>query len=94
MLVGLILRGVAFDFRVKAQDSHKPLWNRAFFAGSLLAAASQGWMLGHYITGLKSGWAYDAFAATIALALPAAYVLLGAGWLILKTEGRVMAGNR
>ncbi|HJV95421.1 MAG TPA: cytochrome d ubiquinol oxidase subunit II, partial [Albitalea sp.] len=52
MLIGLILRGVAFDFRVKAQDKHKPLWNHAFAAGSLLAAASQGWMLGHYITGL------------------------------------------
>ena len=33
MLIGLILRGVAFDFRVKARDAHKPLWNRAFFAG-------------------------------------------------------------
>ena len=87
MLIGLILRGVAFDFRVKAHDSHKPLWNRAFFAGSGLAAASQGWMLGHYITGLEPGWEYNVFAAAIALALPAAYVLLGACWLILKTEG-------
>ena len=89
MLVGLILRGVAFDFRVKAQDSHKPLWNRAFFAGSGLAAVSQGWMLGAYITGLKPGWHYTAFSAAIALALPAAYVLLGACWLILKTEGEL-----
>ncbi|MBX3622431.1 MAG: cytochrome d ubiquinol oxidase subunit II [Rhizobacter sp.] len=91
MLVGLTLRGVAFDFRVKARDHHKPLWNRAFFAGSLLASMSQGWMLGHYITGLHSGWQYHAFAATIALALPAAYVLLGAGWLIMKTEGELQA---
>jgi cytochrome d ubiquinol oxidase subunit II len=87
MLIGLVLRGVAFDFRVKAQDSHKPLWNRAFFAGSGLAAAAQGWMLGHYITGLSTGWQHHAFAAAIAFALPAAYVLLGACWLILKTEG-------
>jgi cytochrome bd ubiquinol oxidase subunit II len=87
MLIGLILRGVAFDFRVKAHHSHKPLWNRAFFAGSAMAAVSQGWMLGHYITGLQSGWQYQLFAAAIALALPAAYVLLGACWLILKTEG-------
>jgi cytochrome bd ubiquinol oxidase subunit II len=86
MLVGLILRGVAFDFRVKARDSHKPLWNHAFFAGSALAAASQGWMLGHYITGLQPGWQYHLFAAAIAFALPAAYVLIGACWLILKTE--------
>jgi cytochrome d ubiquinol oxidase subunit II len=89
MLVGLILRGVAFDFRVKAQDSHKPLWNRAFFAGSGLAATAQGWMLGAYVTGLKPGWHYSAFSAAIALALPAAYVLLGACWLILKTEGEL-----
>ena len=89
MLIGLILRGVAFDFRTKAQDHHKRLWNRLFFAGSGLAAASQGWMLGHYITGLQSGWVYNVFAAAIALALPAAYVLLGACWLIMKTEGEL-----
>ncbi len=91
MLIGLILRGVAFDFRVKARDQHKPLWNKAFFAGSALASTSQGWMLGHYITGLNSGWQYDAFALAIALALPAAYVLLGAAWLIMKTEGELQA---
>ncbi len=87
MLVGLILRGVAFDFRVKAQAARKPLWNFAFFAGSGIAAASQGWMLGRYITGLQEGWTFMVFAAAIALLLPAAYVLLGAGWLIMKTEG-------
>ncbi|MBL8305471.1 MAG: cytochrome d ubiquinol oxidase subunit II [Rubrivivax sp.] len=87
MLVGLILRGVAFDFRVKAQAQHKPLWNRAFFAGSALAALSQGWMLGRYITGLQEGWPFMLFAAAIALLLPAAYVLLGAAWLVMKTEG-------
>ncbi len=89
MLIGLILRGVAFDFRVKAQSAHKPMWNRAFFAGSGFAAASQGWMLGHYVTGLTPGWQYQLFAAAIALALPAAYALLGACWLILKTEGEL-----
>jgi cytochrome d ubiquinol oxidase subunit II len=94
MLVGLILRGVAFDFRVKARDDHKPLWNRAFFAGSGLAAVSQGWMLGHYITGLKPGWWYDAFAAVIALLLPAAYVLLGACWLVMKTDGALQRRAR
>ena len=87
MLMGLILRGVAFDFRVKARDHHQPLWNRAFFAGSMLASLCQGWMLGHYITGLENSWAHHAFAAVIALALAAAYALLGACWLILKTEG-------
>ncbi len=87
MLVGLILRGVAFDFRVKAQDGHKPMWNFAFFTGSGVAAASQGWMLGRYVTGFAEGWEFTLFAAAIALLLPAAYVLLGAGWLIMKTEG-------
>lgn len=86
MLIGLILRGVAFDFRVKARDVHKPLWNRLFFAGSTLAAVAQGWMLGRYVTGFASGWGYDLFAAAIALTLPAAYVLMGAAWLIMKTE--------
>ncbi len=89
MLIGLMLRGVAFDFRVKAQDRHKPQWNFAFFAGSGLAAASQGWMLGRYITGFAEGWLFMIFALVIALLLPAAYVLLGAGWLILKTEGEL-----
>jgi len=89
MLIGLVLRGVAFDFRVKAHDSHKEMWNRVFFVGSGVTAASQGWMLGHYITGLQDGWQYQVFAGAIAIALPAAYVLLGACWLILKTEGEL-----
>ena len=91
MLVGLVLRGVAFDFRVKAQDGHKRAWNRAFAAGSAIASVSQGWMLGRYVTGLQDGWQFDAFSAAIAVALPAAYVLLGACWLILKTEGELQA---
>ncbi len=87
MLIGLILRGVAFDFRVKAPLRYKPFWNRAFFAGSLLAGAAQGWMLGSYITGFDAGPFGIAFSLGIAITLPAAYVLLGAGWLIMKTEG-------
>jgi cytochrome d ubiquinol oxidase subunit II len=87
MLVALTLRGVAFDFRVKARAEHKPLWDRAFYAGSLLAGWSQGFMLGGLITGFKSdGWS-TAFSALIGLCLVAAYCLLGAGWLIMKTEG-------
>ena len=87
MLVGLTLRGVAFDFRVKAKSRAKPMWDRLFFAGSLLASLAQGWMLGRYISGFGSGWNYPVFAGAIALALPAAYVLLGATWLVMKTEG-------
>ncbi|MEP6506323.1 MAG: cytochrome d ubiquinol oxidase subunit II, partial [Betaproteobacteria bacterium] len=89
MLIGLILRGVAFDFRVKAQASHQAMWNRLFALGSAIASMAQGWMLGRYVTGLHDGWQFDAFAAAIALALPAAYVLLGACWLIMKTEGEL-----
>ncbi len=87
MLIGLILRGVAFDFRVKAHDEHKPLWNGAFFAGSLIAALSQGWMLGSYITGFRDDAAGIAFAALIAVCLAGGYVLLGAGWLLMKSSG-------
>ena len=89
MIVGLILRGVAFDFRVKAPTKYLPFWNRAFFAGSLAASASQGWMLGSYITGFDNGPLGLLFSLGIAITLPAAYLLLGAGWLIMKTEGEL-----
>ena len=89
MLIGLMLRGVAFDFRVKAKDTHKKTWDRLFFAGSTLAAVSQGWMLGRYVSGFGTGWNYPLFAAAIAVALPMAYVLMGATWLIMKTEGEL-----
>ena len=87
MLLGLILRGVAFDFRIKAQAHHKPWWNRAFFAGSLLAALAQGYMLGLLVMGFERTFAHMLFAAGIGLGLPAGYCLLGASWLIIKTQG-------
>ena len=87
MLLGLILRGVAFDFRAKAQDEHKARWNAAFYVGSLLAALSQGWMLGSYILGFESTWQAYAFSGLIAVCLVAGYALLGACWLVMKTEG-------
>jgi cytochrome bd ubiquinol oxidase subunit II len=87
MLIALTLRGVAFDFRVKARAEHKSLWDRAFFAGSLLAGWSQGFMLGGLITGFKGDVVSQLFSALIGLCLVAAYCLLGAGWLIMKTEG-------
>jgi cytochrome d ubiquinol oxidase subunit II len=89
MLIGLILRGVAFDFRVKAHATHKPAWDRLFCAGSMLASVAQGWMLGRYVSGFGEGWNYPLFAAAIAVALPMAYVLLGACWLVMKTEGEL-----
>lgn len=87
MLIGLTLRGVAFDFRAKAHAQHKAAWNTAFFAGSVLASFAQGYMLGLWVTGFEQGlWAH-AFAALIGVCLIAAYALMGACWLILKTEG-------
>ena len=90
MLMGLILRGVAFDFRVKAGDKKKRLWNNAFFAGSLIAATCQGWMLGAYVTGLTASFINTLFSCLIALTLPALYVVLGSAWLMIKTEGELL----
>jgi cytochrome bd ubiquinol oxidase subunit II len=87
MLIALTIRGVAFDFRVKARDEHKPLWDKAFFIGSLMAGWSQGFMLGGLITGFKGDVPSNLFSAVIGLCLLAAYCLLGAGWLIMKSEG-------
>ena len=89
MLVGLTLRGVAFDFRVKAREPHKPLWNAAFFGGSLLASLAQGFMLGHYITGFEHSFGAYAFSALIGICVVAGYSLLGATWLIMKSEGEL-----
>lgn len=91
MLMGLILRGVAFDFRVKAVSRQKQLWNRAFFAGSLLASLSQGWMLGAYVTGLESSGPGLLFPALIALTFPALYIMLGSTWLLIKAEAGLQA---
>jgi cytochrome d ubiquinol oxidase subunit II len=91
MLIALILRGVAFDFRVKARAQHKHLWDRAFFAGSALAALSQGFMLGAYILGFEWSVANFAFASFIGVCLLAGYSLLGASWLLMKTSGELQA---
>lgn len=91
MLCGLIVRGVAFDFRVKVHSGRKPTWNRLFWGGSLLASLAQGYMLGAYITGFGGGLAEQLFAAFIALGVAAGYGLLGGGWLIMKTEGPLQA---
>jgi cytochrome d ubiquinol oxidase subunit II len=89
MLIALILRGVAFDFRVKARAKHKHLWDRSFFVGSALAALSQGFMLGAYILGFEWSLANFAFASFIGVCLLAGYALLGATWLLMKAEGEL-----
>lgn len=87
MLIGLILRGVAFEFRAKARDHHKLLWNRLFFIGSLTTGLAQGFMLGLYIMGLQQTIATYAFATLTALCLVIGYSFIGATWLIHKAEG-------
>jgi cytochrome d ubiquinol oxidase subunit II len=87
MLAGLTLRGVAFDFRAKAKVDHKNAWNNAFFAGSLLAALAQGYMLGSYILGFQNSIGAFAFCGLTALCVVAGYCLIGGAWLIMKTEG-------
>src|SRR5690606_32202981 len=89
MLCGLILRGVSFDFRVNAAVRHKRTWYRGFFAGFLVGAMAQGWRLRSSITGASPSPPNLAFSALVALTMPALYVLLGAGWLIVKTEGEL-----
>lgn len=89
MLFGLTLRGVAFDFRVKAKADHKPRWNFAFFLGSLIASVAQGYMLGRLVTGFESGLGSHLFALFIGVCLASGYALLGATWLIIKTSNNL-----
>jgi len=87
MLVGLILRGVSFELRAKAPTVQKKRWNTAFFAGSILASMSQGFMLGMYIMGLTWTLPHVAFALLTAVFLTVGYSFIGAAWLIWKTDG-------
>ncbi len=89
MLVGLMLRGVAFEFRVKAEGWHRELWNWLFWLGSFMASLAQGLMLGAYITGFQPGFGYFLFSLVVAGGVCGGYVLLGAAWLIWRTEGEL-----
>ena len=95
MLLGLIFRGVSFEFRFK-DASRSGYWNYGFFGGSVIATFAQGLVLGAFVQGFKvegrhfSGSSFDfltPFTIFTGIALIAGYALLGAGWLILKTEG-------
>ncbi|AWV06060.1 cytochrome d ubiquinol oxidase subunit II [Marilutibacter maris] len=95
MLIALVFRGVAFEFRFKAQRA-KRAWGAAFSLGSLLAAFAQGVILGALVEGMPLqegkyvGGAFDWFSPFSMLtgaAVVFGYALLGACWLILKTEG-------
>jgi cytochrome d ubiquinol oxidase subunit II len=97
MLLALVFRGVAFEFRTIA-DTSKRYWNFAFAAGSMLAAFCQGVILGGLIQGIKiedgafAGGAFDwasPFALLCGAGVLAGYGLLGATWLVMKTDGAV-----
>ena len=94
MLLALVFRGVTFEFRPIAQ--RKPLWNAAFAAGSTLAGFCQGLILGGLVQGVKidgggfAGGPFDwatPFGVICGLGVIAGYALLGATWLMLKTDG-------
>jgi cytochrome d ubiquinol oxidase subunit II len=102
MLLALVFRGVAFEFRWVAVTS-KRYWNFAFTAGSALAGLSQGVILGGLIQGVRvengvfAGGAFDwatPFALLCGLGVVAGYALLGATWLVMKTDGPVAERNR
>ncbi|CCJ50962.1 cytochrome d ubiquinol oxidase subunit II [Bordetella parapertussis] len=96
MLLGLVFRGVAFEFRFKADEHHRPFWDRAFIGGSVAAAFFQGATLGAYLQGIELvdgayqggpwGWVTP-FSLFCGAGLVVAYALLGCTWLIMKTEG-------
>ncbi|HGY9627795.1 cytochrome d ubiquinol oxidase subunit II [Pseudomonas juntendi] len=96
MLVGLIFRGVAFEFRFKATAEKRHIWDKAFIWGSLVATFFQGVALGAFIEGFKvvdrhyAGGTLDwltPFSLFCGVGLIVAYTLLGCTWLIMKTEG-------
>ncbi|MGO9699246.1 MAG: cytochrome d ubiquinol oxidase subunit II [Xanthobacteraceae bacterium] len=95
MLLALIFRGVAFEFRYRDAE-HRTFWDHGFAAGSALAAFAQGVVLGAFIQGFQVegrqfvGGSFDCFtpfSIFTGAALMSGYALLGSGWLIVKTEG-------
>ncbi|EJF90475.1 cytochrome d ubiquinol oxidase subunit II [Bartonella tamiae] len=103
MLAGLIWRGVAFEFRFKADDAHKSFWDKAFIWGSYVATFAQGVTLGAFINGFsvtdghysgKIGDWLTPFSLFTGFGLLIAYALLGTTWLIMKTEGDLQSRMR
>jgi cytochrome bd ubiquinol oxidase subunit II len=97
MLLALVFRGVAFEFRWR-DERHRPLWDAGFFAGSLLAALSQGMILGALLQGIEvadrayagSWWDWlTPYTLLTGAGVVAGYALLGACWLVWKTEGEL-----
>ena len=102
MLLALVFRGVAFEFRFEGSVAG-PFWSNGFWIGSCVATFAQGTVLGAFIQGFNvegrsfAGTSWDwltPFSALIGVALMFGYGLLGAGWLIIKTEGGLQAWAR
>lgn len=91
MIICLVFRGVSFEFRKKVPPGRQARWDSAFFWSSLGVALSQGYMVGRFVLGFQSGLAAEAFAAAFGLLVVAGYVLMGASWLVLKTDGSLQA---
>src|SRR6201994_3988634 len=99
MLLGLILRGVAFEFRYKTERL-RWIWDLSFIGGSLVATLMQGLMVGALVQGLQFtngeytggmfGW-FTPFAVLCAVGLCLGYTLLGACWLVMKADAEVRA---
>ena len=98
MLVGLIFRGVAFEFRFKATEEHRPFWDKAFIVGSVVATFCQGIAVGAILNGFEvTGRVFSGstlswlapFPLFCGVGLVIAYALLGCTWLILKTENEL-----
>ncbi|WP_368541954.1 cytochrome d ubiquinol oxidase subunit II [Enterobacter soli] len=103
MLIGLIFRGVAFEFRFKATPAHRPFWDKAFIGGSILATFTQGMTVGAVINGFSvtgrtySGGPFDWFSPFnlfCGAGLVVAYALLGSSWLVMKSEGALQQRMR
>jgi cytochrome d ubiquinol oxidase subunit II len=95
MILALVFRGVAFEYRWR-DKAHEKIWDRSFFFGSLIATFCQGIVLGAFVQGIEvSGRAYGGgwwdwltpFTITCGIALVCGYALLGTTWLVMKTEG-------
>ena len=103
MLLGLVFRGVSFEFRFKGARRSRKLWDRAFFVGSLVATFSQGLVLGAFVQGFEvsgrayAGGAFDwltPFGVLTGVALSAGYALLGSTWILMKAQGGLVAWAR
>ena len=102
MLLGLVFRGVAFEFR-EVEGAHRGIWDRGFFWGSLTATFAQGVILGNFIQGfpvagrqfMGSSWDWiSPFPLLTGLGLVCGYALQGATWLVMKTEGDLQGWAR